>query len=234
MLFSLLIIWCTFSFLIFFPFLPLLRATGLRGDERLTVAVSLSILAIYLYSFSVYLLSVPSWSFYDLVAVAVGFSIYRVKDILGILRDPGARESIVLWVIVNAWLLLLVCLIKSYSGGGWYYDWLRHYHKSLVFFRQLPPEAMPDLPSRPPLMNLIPSPFFALAGDGFPVYQHLYSLFNSLVVLPLLLLGRMLFAGSRRLLIPSAAFICCNPMFVQNATYSWTKLLTACGPCQVE
>jgi hypothetical protein len=225
-LFALLIIWCAFAFLIFLPFLPFLKRTAWRHDEKLTVAISLSILTLYLYSFAVYLLSVPTWSVYILVAIAVAFSLYRFADILRILRDERVRESIILWMVVNVWLLLFACLIKSYSGGEWYFDWLRHYQKSLVFFLQLPPDVMPDLPSRPPLMNLIPTPFFALAGDDFPVYQQLYSLFNSLVLFPLLLLSRMLSGTNHRLLIPSAAVICCNPMFIQNATYSWTKLLT--------
>ena len=223
---TLLIVWCTFPFLIFLPFLPFLHRTEWREDEKLTAAASLSILTLYLYSFAVYLLEIPTWSFYGLAALAVGYSFYRSRSILLILRDPRVRESIVLWLVVNLWLLLFLCLIRSYSGGEWYYDWLRHYQKSLIFFHQLPPDVMQDLPSRPPLMNLIPAPFFALAGDDFPVYQQLYALLNSLILLPFLLLGRALCGTTKRLLIPAAAIICCNPLFIQNATYSWTKLLT--------
>ena len=222
-----LVVYPLFVFLIMLPPLPLLKRLSWDKEEKLTAAVCLSILALYLISFAAFLLKLPNWFFHVVLVLSLLFSVLRIRDIVEVFRDENVKESISLWLLINLWILLLSTLIQCFSGGGWGYDWFEHYHRSRFFFDQLPATAMPDLPSRPPLMNLLSSPFFAIAGNRFPVFQLLYSQLNTLVILPMLLLGRLLCKGQRRLFVPFAVILTCNPMFVQNSMYTWTKLLAA-------
>ena len=221
-----LVVYPLFLVLIMLPSLPLLKRLSLRKDEKLTVGICLSILAFYLISFAVYILGLPQWIFHVLLALCLLVTTWRIRDVLEVFSDSSARESLYLWLLMNLWILLLTTLIQCFSGAAWTGDWIEHYERSRFFSDQLATSAFANLPSRPPLMNLIISPFFAIAGDRFPVFQLVYSQLNTLVVLPMLLLARMLCPGARGLTVPFAVILTCNPMFVQNTTYTWTKLLT--------
>ena len=62
-------------------------------------------------------------------------------------------------------------------------------------------------------------------GDRYALFQVAYTLLGVTVLLPCVLIAR-LFGGRPRAWL-TAALLACNPLFVQNATYSWPRLLCA-------
>ena len=80
--------------------------------------------------------------------------------------------------------------------------------------------------ARPPLLNLATSAMMAQGDDSFAAYQVFTTLLGTVAVLPLCRL--VVAAGGRQrsfALVPLLLLV--NPLFMQNATYSWTKLAAA-------
>ncbi|MES1167763.1 MAG: hypothetical protein ABUL61_01200, partial [Oleiharenicola lentus] len=82
------------------------------------------------------------------------------------------------------------------------------------------------LPARPPLANLITGALLALGPHDYARYQVITCLLATLVYFPLLAAGRM-FGGGARAAALLAPVLMCSPLFVQNATFPWTKLPAA-------
>lgn len=207
------------------------RAEGWSAAEKATASIVLSLAGIYLASFLVFALGLGSWA-HLAILVLCAFLTFAVAPDLRRLFGPGEARSLFVWLALLALgAVSLEALIRNYSGGGWYWDWLEHYERSRFFlgsrdygatFREY------ALPARPPLMNVIAAHFLAIAGARFRVYQVVSCLLGVLAFPPLLLLARR-FALREDRPAPAglvAALLMLNPMFVENATYPWTKPLT--------
>src|SRR6185312_13838694 len=82
------------------------------------------------------------------------------------------------------------------------------------------------IPARPPLVNVVHSFVMAHFGTSFAVYQTAHSILSALVFLPLALFA-MDWGKGRRSVWPLALVLALNPMFVENAVFTWTKAPTS-------
>ena len=144
-------------------------------------------------------------------------------------RGTAVRQAALAWSWMAAWTLGWLALVHSYSGGGWTTDWLEHHERALFFLHRWPADyrfvGLYDLTARPPLLNLVTTVFHALLEPKFATTQITLALAGSLAVWPVWLLARRWRAGLPATIVLAAC--ACNPLWMQNATFAWTKLPTA-------
>jgi hypothetical protein len=128
--------------------------------------------------------------------------------------------------VVMVWTFALLAIVRHYAGGPWSGDWNVHYQKALLIHDGGDPASLLD---RPPAMNAIAA-FYLIAGKRFETFQLTFLLLNGLAFLACCLIARSLApsrARHRGAIVVLAALFMLNPLFVQNATYTWTKLFAA-------
>ena len=207
--------------------LPLARMCPLEPRERMTVAWLGGAVMLYLLTTGLYLSAVPApaWRWLGLAAIAAWLTSWR--EARSWWRDRPARRQLAHWLLVSAWVLTALACIRNYSGGDWIGDWAGHYQRAVYFLRQDPSVrwifTLDPLTARAPLQNLVTAGLLAFSSAGFAHYQVFTALLGTLVVFPLGLIaatiGRRSEAGACLSLL-----LVLNPMFVENATYPWTKL----------
>jgi hypothetical protein len=223
--------WLVFVVLIGGLGLPLTASLPLASDERINLGAVAGCLAVYLAAWIVYWCGLSVGAFWVLPAAAGVMCLLRWPRLKTLWRDPAGQRMVTLWLILAAWCLGLLALIRSYSGGEWVGDWLEHYDRTHFFLEHRPLDTLfllqqYPLPARPPLANLVSGAFMALTGTGFAQFQVFSTLLASLVFFPAVLLARRFARGTD----PAAAvlvLLMLSPLFVQNATFAWTKLPAA-------
>jgi hypothetical protein len=216
------------------PGAVLLRSVAgdrLRPAEFLVGSVGLSLLLVYGATWAIYLLDAPRAAH----SVVAAVNVLALLGCLPVLRNlfsssKELRRMLASWGVFSAFSLVLLALVRTYSGGTWGGDWLEHYQRALFFLdhgaRDTKFLGVWTLPSRPPAMNLIEAHVLASAGKSYPAFQVVSTLLSALVILPALLLTRLFTRAPERLAVLAALFVL-NPMLAQNVTYSWTKLFAA-------
>ena len=207
--------------------------------EKLCGSAALSLILLYLAAWGIYCFSmarsggaarIHPLAFALVSSVCVGLGVAAFRDIVRLLRWPAVTRLLKGLLFLLAWTFCVLAMIRVYSGGGWFGDWLEHFHRSLFFMTPFPTDTPIvgywKLSARPPMMNVVAGFFLGQAGDRFEVFQVVFSSLNLLVFLPAALIMPAL-AGSRRRVLPLTALFAANPMLVQNITYTWTKALTA-------
>ena len=207
--------------------LPLARRCALEPTERLTVAWLGGAVVLYLLATALFLPAVPApyWRWLGVAATAGWLTSWR--EVLGWWRDRPARRQLARWLLVTAWVLAALACIRNYSGGDWIGDWVGHYQRADYFLRQDPATRWifqyDPLTARAPLQNLVTAGLLAFTSGSFAHYQVFTSLLGTLVVFPLgLIAARFGRDGRAGAWLPLVLML--NPMFMENATYSWTKL----------
>ena len=211
----------------------LIVVRGLRWSalERLAAAVGVSLLVVYLASFALFVShSDPRWAWgLSLLALAA------LGGSAGVLRRLAAsrrvRRTAIAALCIAIWVLALLAIVRSYSGGGWSGDWVEHYERSLFFLERKDPATRfigdYGLTARPPMMNVLAAHILAQSGSDFYLFQVVFAALNSLSFLPCTLLLTPLGARRHRAVVTLGCLLALSPMFVENATYSWTKQLSA-------
>jgi hypothetical protein len=146
-----------------------------------------------------------------------------------LVRQEPVREALAGWLLVAAGCLALLGCVFSYSGGTWMGDWEEHYHRPLHYLRLVAVAGFqPQFPFtlRPPLANTADAALLWLTGPDFSRHQVQMLLLNSLAFLPVALWTRT-FGGGRATAAACGVLLLLNPLFLQNTTYAWTKLLSA-------
>ena len=200
--------------------------------ENLCGAVAVSLILIYLAALGVYAVGLPRWAYWTITTLAAVTTIASARDLHRLWRNHHVRRAILATAAFAAWTMLLLSLVKNY-GGGWYGDWYEHYERSLFFLDHWPRDATflegrYTLPARPPMMNLLAAHLLAhvnvTGGDRYAFFQAASMLLSALIVLPCTLVAGLLVrrGGGRAWLL--LAILACNPMLVQNATFSWTRV----------
>ena len=213
------------------PGFLLVRRLPLEPDEKLTAAIGLSLLLVFTASFGLFAVGLPPAAHWGILFACAGLTAACGGDLARFLREGEVRAAAGWYIVVAGCAVGLAALVRNYSGGGWYGDWLEHYQRSLFFLDRPGPETLFQggftVPSRPPLMNVLCAYLISLAGRSFPTYQAASCLLNALVWFPAFLMARRF--SRKRGPAPAllAAFILFNPMLAQNMAYGWTKLLTA-------
>jgi hypothetical protein len=198
--------------------------------ERIVAAVALSLLGVFLFSWLVYVRAWPPELLWLLPLASVAGLAWHRGALAAALRDPDARALLVAQVLVSGWCVVWLATIIIYSGGGWAGDWFEHWERARFFVDRSPLDRMflgvYSLPARPPLANVITAAFMSLTRPDFPHYQLVTTLLSSLAFLPAALLARRWSDGPGAIAVLAVLFML-NPMFVENATFAWTKLPTA-------
>jgi len=219
---------------------PLARRLPLEAAEKLVASASLSLLAVYLVTWVWYLSNLgTAWLWILPVLAIFGLGLgwrtlettLRTRSVLPLLRGQ---------MLVSAWCLGWLALVATYSGGGWTGDWFEHWERAKFFIERGPPDTVfighAAVTARPPLANVVTAAFLAVTRIDFAHYQIFSTLLASVAFLPAALLVRR-FArtpggggadgGGDRLVAVLTALVLLNPLFVQNATFAWTKLPAA-------
>ena len=219
---------------------PLAARLNLDPAEKLVASTVLSLLAVYLLAFAIYLLALPVAAFWLLPALAAIGLLTGWRALAALLRDPGARALLIGQMLVTGWCTGWLWFIASYSGGGWAGDWFEHWERTRFFLEHWAHGTkfltLYDLPARPPLANLVTGAFLAVTSQNFAHYQLFTTLLSSLAFLPAALLVRRFSArlpgtspaGALTAVAVFTVLVMLNPSFVQNATFAWTKLITVC------
>jgi hypothetical protein len=212
--------------------LPVVAGLRLSASERLGLGTAAGVLILYLFAWAVYVTGFPNTAFLALPVAVVVMTLHRRSALRVFWRELDARMLAVYWLILSGWCLGWLALVRNYSGGEWVGDWLEHYHRVRFFLDRLPLSTrflnLYPLPARPPLANLALTPFLALTQASFAYYQVFLTLFSTLAFFPAALLARR-FQGQVHG-DPAAWLLLLfmlSPLFVENATFAWTKLPAA-------
>ena len=224
----------TISLLVFSSIAPgllFVRYLRWRPMETLCGSVALSFFLLYLTTFAIYILGFPPAWAYVPAAGAVVATLVCGRDLRRLWRNRQARATMLAFLVLFSWLLLLLLVPRGYSGGRWYGDWFEHFHRAGFFSDHLPLDTKfleyCILPARPPLMNLLAASMFWQVTTSFEVFQVTFSYLNALAILPCALIAPSLVARTRNGAWLIAGLLAISPMFVQNSTYTWTKLFAA-------
>ncbi|HYW46748.1 MAG TPA: hypothetical protein VE959_28030 [Bryobacteraceae bacterium] len=200
--------------------------------EKLCGAIGLSLILIYLASAALYWLNLPGpWSFWAVSLVCLAAGVVARRDAVRLAKSAEPRRAIAGFACLLIWTLALLAMIRNYSGGGWACDWQEHFQRTLFFLHHMP-ATMPvvsggEIPSRPPMMNLLASFFLAQTADRFELFQATFTFLNLLLWFPCYLISAAFQRRGRRRIVLLAALFALNPMVMENATYAWTKQLAA-------
>ncbi|MDB6169796.1 MAG: hypothetical protein JWM88_2660 [Verrucomicrobia bacterium] len=221
---------------------PVAAKLKLEPAEKLCATAVLSLLGVYLLAFASYILGLPNSALWAVPLLALAGLLAGGRAFREMLGDPDARALGVGQLLVSAWCAGWLALVASYSGGGWAGDWFEHWERARFFLERWPREVKflgrYLLPARPPLANLVTGAFLVPAGTTFASYQVIMTLLNGMAFLPAALLARRFYlspgfspgispAGGRAVVAALAVLVMVNPSFVENATFAWTKLISA-------
>jgi 4-amino-4-deoxy-L-arabinose transferase-like glycosyltransferase len=208
---------------------PVTRRISLDPLEQLLATVALSLLGVYLFAFAVFAARLPIALLAGVPALAAFNLVFQRRSLGTAFTNTDVRGAIAGQILICVWCMGWLGLILSYSGGGWIGDWFGHWQRAQFFLENGPRNVMfngfDPLPSRPPLVNVVTAAFLARPGGPFAQYQLVVTLLATLVFLPAALLARRF--GGRRAIAVLTVLLMMNPLFVQNATFTWTKLPTA-------
>lgn len=209
----------------------ILRRSRLNPPEKLLASLGISGIVVYLVGFIGYLLDEVPLTSYIILSVSIiclGLSRTTIRSMAA---NHQVRKIVFATACLMIWAMVLMSLIRCYSGALWYGDWFEHYERTQLFARANQIDVnhrflngLYDLPARPPLQNVVAAIATAPAQTHFDSFVFAMTTLNVLIApAGMLLLPTMARRGRRAVLI-YAALLALSPMFVQNATFAWTKL----------
>ncbi|HWA86505.1 MAG TPA: hypothetical protein VG710_09805, partial [Opitutus sp.] len=205
---------------------PIVERLGLTPAERVVALPALSLLGVFLFAWAIYVFALPAAVFGLLPLLAAAGLLSGWRTLVGTWRDAAARSLVVSQLLVTGWCIAWMTTIASYSGGGWAGDWFEHWERTRFFLERWPLDRKflldYSLTARPPLVNVVVGAFLQLTRADFAHFQMGMTLFSSLAFLPAGLFA--LHWGGRRSIAVLALLFLVNPLFVENATFAWTKL----------
>jgi hypothetical protein len=219
-----LLVVCSFA-----PGFLLVRRLRWSGLEKLCGSVALSLVLLWLAAWGIYIFAAPA-AFFGLAAACGVAGIVVAKDACRLVRGLRVRRALAAYGLLLAWTLLVLAVIRNYSGAFWSGDWLEHFQRTLFFlhhFAKDTPIYGYLLPARPPMMNVLAAFFLGVTQDRFEIFQFVFTFLNLLVFLPCCLAIPVLARVRKVSLLPLVGIFAMNPAVMQNATYTWTKMLTA-------
>jgi hypothetical protein len=153
------------------------------------------------------------------------------QDIAALFRSIRVRHAALGFAFLLLWTLLILSIIRQYSGAGWSGDWLEQFSRSLFFLHHFPKDSEMfggyRIPSRPPGLNVLAAFTMAQAGDAFAVFQVTYTFLNLLLFVPCCLMMPVLGRLRKRATFVLTAIFACSPFVIVNATYTGAKSFAA-------
>jgi hypothetical protein len=209
--------------------------------EKVVTSTALSLLGIFLLAWAVYVWALPPATLWTLPVLAAAGLITGARPLAATLRDVAARSLLGAQVIVSLSCVGWLALVVTYGGGVWVGDWYGHLQRTWFFLERWPRNTLfngfDPLTSRPPLANVVNGALLALTHRNFAYYQLVSTLLGSLAFLPAALLARRFrlrqpaaggqAGGGPAAIAVLAVLFMLSPLWVQNATYPWTKLPAA-------
>jgi hypothetical protein len=214
---------CTFAPGFFFA-----RKLRWNPVETLCAAAAISLMLLYAWSLIAYTAHVPEDAYYLVSIASLVALLLSARDLRRLLSRAHVKRVLRGFGILLAWCVLLLLLVRHYSGGTWGGDWLEHYQRDTFFLGGTPKDTLFIgqylLSARPPLANLVTSYFLAQTGSEFEYVQLIFAYLGALAFLPCALMLSTINRRGRRGLTALVVLLAASPMFVQNVTYPWTKL----------
>lgn len=208
---------------------PLAARLQLAPLEKVGASVLLSLLGVWLAGWAVFVFSVPRTVLWVLPALAALGLAADARKLAQLWRDPDVRGLAAAQVLVTAWCLGWLALIRNYTGGLWAFDWFEHWERTRFFLEHWPRDTvflnLYTLTARPPLTNIMVGVFLQVTRADFAHFQLIMTLLGSLAFLPAALLAHRF--GRRQAMAVLAVLMMLNPLFMQNSTFPWTKLPAA-------
>ena len=205
---------------------PVVDRLRLAPAEGLVAGVGLSLVAAWAVAWTVFTTGFPLWGYWLLPVLAAAGLAAGWRGVRGFAADPAARDIAVGQLIVTGWCVGWLAFVRNHSGGAWMGDATEHWERTRFFLRDWPADRLffdtYEMPARPPLSNLLTAAFMRITQADYAHFQVVMAALCSLAYLPVgLLAGRF---GGRPAARIAAAVLMVNPLFLQNATYPWTKL----------
>ena len=200
--------------------------------DKFVAAIGAGLATTYLAAGLLFLSHAPQLAYFAVSVLGLACLFLSRRMLQALLAHRQVRRAVGGFVCLWLWALLLLAMIRNYSGGTWVQDWIEHYQRTLFFLDHQPKDTVfigiYSLPARPPLMNLVTAYYLTQVGRGAELFQFVFTTLNVLIFLPAWLLvryfvPRMWARGAGWLL---AGFLVGSPLIAQNATYAWTKGLT--------
>ena len=138
--------------------------------------------------------------------ICVLLAILARKDLSALLRSFRVRRALSGQAFLRLRAMVILAMIRHYSALGW---------------------GGYKLPARPPMMNVLAAFFLAQTQDSFALFQVASAFPNVLLFLPCCLMLPALGLARRPRTLPLVALFACSPVVMENATYTWTKSLSA-------
>jgi hypothetical protein len=217
----------------FAPGFLFVRRLGWSGLEKLCGAIALSLILLWLAAWGIYTLAPTTQpgAYFAIAAVCCASGLFAWRDAAALFRMPRVRRAVAGYAFLLAWTLLILAIIRVYSGAIWADDWLEHFQRTLYFLHHFPKDTPISgnyqLSARPPMMNILAALFLGLTQDRYEIFQLVFVFLNLLLFLPCCLAIPLVARVRRIRVLPLAAIFALNPVVMQNATYTWTKSLTA-------
>ncbi len=217
----------------FAPGFVFVRRFAWSGLEKLCGSIALSLILLWLAVWCVYVLapSLQTAAGYGIVAMCCAAAIAVRRDARFLFQIPRVRRAVAGYGFLLAWTLLILSIVRVYTGAFWSGDWLEHFQRTLFFLHHFPTNTPIylnyTLTARPPMMNVLAALFLGVTEDRFEIFQLVFAFFNLLLFLPCCLAIPAVARVRRVRILPLVAIFAMNPAVIQNATYTWTKSLTA-------
>jgi len=204
--------------------------------EKLCGSIGLSLILLYLSFGAVYCLTpsgkeVPRVFCVVISTACLALGLASRRDLVRLFHSFRVRRVLMGYCFLLIWTLLILGMIRNYSGALWSGDWLEHFQRTLFFLHHFPTDTPIyigyQLPARPPMMNVVAAFFLAQTQDSFEIFQVVFAFLNLLMFLPCCLMMGALAGPRRTFIAPLVALFAMNPMVMQNVTFTWTKSFTA-------
>jgi 4-amino-4-deoxy-L-arabinose transferase-like glycosyltransferase len=201
----------------------------LAPGETIVAGAGLSLIAAWAVAWAVFTSGAPLGAYWLLPALAAAGAAAGWRGTSRLAADPLASDLILGQLIVTGWCVAWLSFVRNHSGGAWTGDWVEHWERAGFFLRAWPADRpfydIYQLPARPPMTNVLTAAFLRMTRADYPHYQIVMTALGSLAYLPTGLLAARF--GGRSAARIAAVVLMVNPLFLQNATYPWTKLPAA-------
>jgi hypothetical protein len=218
---------------VFAPGFFFVRRLPWSGLEKLCGSIALSLILLWLGLWGVYVFApgLQTAANFGLAAICGAAAIFVWRDARALFAVPRVRRAAGGYAFLLAWTVSILAIIRLYTGGFWLGDWVEHFQRTLFFLHHFP-AATPIygdyiLPARPPMMNMVASLFLGVTDDRFEIFQVVFTFLNLLLFLPCCLAIPLVARVRKVRVLPLVAIFAMNPAIMENATYTWTKSLTA-------
>jgi hypothetical protein len=206
---------------------------AVENEEKFVISFGFSFLLFYLIGFLGYVLHLDSYAYVIITVLLIIVSLFILFVWPKSFKFTNDIFYLFIFLLFFLFIVFVQALFPIYSGSLWSSDWFEHYNRALFFLKHKTINTHFIggffITARPPLFNAAASFLMSISGKEFWSFQIIASLFNTTLLLSCFLIVKKLADKYKTKLI----FLICvvvfflNPSFITEATFTWTKNLTA-------